>query len=123
LWYYGICIGLAHANSFVFKGLAFRVGTRDLFSAGADRSVKIWNCTDMIYVQALYGHKANINCLDALTRETCVTVAADKTIALWNIVEENCLVFRGPKFSLDSVAMINEEHFVCGGQDGYVGRC
>lgn len=37
----------------VVTGLAFRRDTHTLYSASADRSVKVWNLDDMVYVESL----------------------------------------------------------------------
>ena len=36
--------------------LAFRPGSRTLFSGSLDRCVKVWSLDDMAYVDTLYGH-------------------------------------------------------------------
>ena len=38
---------------FLPKGLAFRKGTNQLFSASMDRSVKVWNLDEMTYIETL----------------------------------------------------------------------
>jgi WD40 repeat protein len=76
----------------------------------------------MTYIDTLYGHESNITCIDVLTRELAVTGSQDKDLRVWKIIDQQCLVFKGPKSSVDCVAMINEDHFVSGGQDGYVYR-
>lgn len=37
----------------ICKGLAFRRGTHDLYSASHDRSVKVWNVDENAYVETL----------------------------------------------------------------------
>jgi hypothetical protein len=71
-----------------------------------------------------------------LSRERCISSGGrDKTVRLWKIVEESQLVFRSggssikkiptefgnPVFenSIDVVTLINEDHFVSGGDNGY----
>lgn len=44
----------------VITGLAFRDGTHELFSCGADRAVKIWSLDDMAYVDTLFGHQSEV---------------------------------------------------------------
>lgn len=39
---------------FILQGLAFRIGTHQLFSCSADRSVKVWNLDEMAYVETLW---------------------------------------------------------------------
>lgn len=44
----------------IVTGLAFREGTHQLFSCGADRQVKIWSLDDMTYVDTLFGHQSEV---------------------------------------------------------------
>lgn len=50
----------------------------------------------MGYVETLFGHQAPVLGLDALMRETAVSVGGrDKSVRFWKIPEESQLVFRG----------------------------
>lgn len=50
----------------------------------------------MGYVETLFGHQAPVLSLDALMRETAVSVGGrDKSVRFWKIPEESQLVFRG----------------------------
>lgn len=100
--------------------LTFRLGSHDLYSGSDDRTVKLWNLDDMAFIDTLFGHKAEITAIDALARERCVTSSIDKTVAIWKIPEEVNLEFLGPKSILCSTAMITEELFVSGAQDGTI---
>ncbi|KAI1503515.1 WD40-repeat-containing domain protein [Biscogniauxia marginata] len=118
--------------------LAFRRGTNQLYSASRDRTVKVWSIDNLAYVETLYGHADEVVDIDALALERCVTVGArDRTARLWKVVEETQLVFRGgavdkkpkpgidPKSlahegSMDCVAMIDEECFVTGSDNGSI---
>lgn len=37
----------------LLQGLAFRIGSHQLFSASHDRSVKIWNVDELAYIETL----------------------------------------------------------------------
>ncbi|KAF2178528.1 small nucleolar ribonucleoprotein-like protein complex subunit [Zopfia rhizophila CBS 207.26] len=79
--------------------LAFRRGTEQLFSASADRTIKIWSAPELAYVETLFGHQDSVvgiaGGLDT-SQETCVSVGArDRTARLWKVVDESQLVFRG----------------------------
>ena len=43
----------------------------------------------------------------------------DTSCRVWKLVEESQLVFSGHRDSIDCIRLINEEHWVTGGQDGY----
>lgn len=118
-----------------------------LFTSSLDRTVKIWNiCKDdvvmdqeaandstndidekvtLLYVDTLFGHQDGILAIDCLTGERCVTVGArDRTARFWKVPEESQLIFRaneagsGGGGSLDTVAMIDNEHFITGSDSG-----
>jgi len=58
--------------------------------------------------------------IDAGIRERAVSAGGrDGTVRVWKIVEESQLLFNGPATSIDAVKLINEEHFVSCGEDGY----
>ena len=66
-----------------------------------------------------YGHQDPITSIDCLHRERPVTSGgADRSVRVWKVVEESQLVFGGHRASIDSVKLINEDHFVTGSQDG-----
>lgn len=50
----------------------------------------------MGYVETLFGHQAPVLAVDALMRETAVSVGGrDKSVRFWKVPEESQLVFRG----------------------------
>ena len=66
-----------------------------------------------------FGHQNGITSIDALARERAITSGGfDGTIRIWKIVEESQLIFNGHGGSIDSVKLINEEHFLSCGDDG-----
>ncbi|KAI1858075.1 uncharacterized protein JN550_012897 [Neoarthrinium moseri] len=119
--------------------LAFRRGSNQLYSASKDRTIKVWSLDEMAYIETLFGHADHVVDIDALALERCVSVGArDRSARLWKVAEETQLVFRGggnfdkkrlpnidPRSlavegSMDRVAMIDEELFVTGSDNGSI---
>lgn len=119
--------------------LAFRRGTNQLYSSSKDRTIKTWSLDELAYVETLFGHQDEVVDVAALAMERCVSVGArDRTTRLWKVVEETQLVFRGgggdrggdkkktrkdgmkihAEGSIDRVALIDEETFVTGSDNG-----
>lgn len=102
-------------------GLALRAGSRQLFSASHDRTVKIWDLNDMAYVETLFGHGGEVNAIDALTSERALSCGRDGSLRFYKVVDGSQLLFRSSNtISIDTIAMINEQRFVSGGDDGTV---
>jgi len=99
--------------------------------------VKLWSLNELAYLETLFGHQDEVVDVAALAAERCITVGArDRTARLWKIVDETQLVFRGggssggkarknkdgtiqhEEGSMDVVAMVDEEHFVTGSDNG-----
>lgn len=56
-----------------------------------------------------------------MARERAVTAGGrDTSLRVWKIVEESQLVFNGHRGSIDCVRLLDEQHFLSGGDDGYV---
>ena len=115
------------------SGLAFRRGSHTLFSCSHDRSVKLWNLDEMVFVETLFGHQDRITGIDSGLRERAVTAGGrDGSVRIWKIVEESQLVYNAPSVasggpsgagstatgSVDAVKLLDEEHFVTCGEDG-----
>ena len=102
-------------------GLAFRAGTRQLFSASQDRTVKMWDMEDMGYMDTLFGHGAEVNSITSLAMNRALSCGRDGSLRLYKIQEESQLVFkRASTVSIDTVTMLNENRFISGGDDGAV---
>lgn len=131
-------IKVLHRHRDAVTGLAFRRGTNQLYSCSKDRTVMCWSLDEMAYMETLFGHKDVVVDIDALAQERCVSVGArDRTARLWKVAEESQLVFRGGAIdkktragvdpasllhegSMDRVAMIDDDLFVTGSDNGAI---
>jgi len=94
----------------------------DLYSGGADGTVKIWSLDDGAYVDSLFGHQAAVLSL-AVSRSgggRPISGGADRTCRLWKVAEETQLIFRAPGQSVDAVCSVGGGggEWVSGGADG-----
>ncbi|MCJ1313937.1 pre-rRNA processing protein [Agyrium rufum] len=118
--------------------------SNQLYSASKDRTIKTWSINEFAYVETLFGHQDEVLDVAALAQERCLSVGArDRTARLWKVVEETQLVFRGGgggggnkkdkgkagstltsknyiEGSIDRVAMIDEDTFVTGSDNGSI---
>ncbi|KFD58856.1 hypothetical protein M513_00019 [Trichuris suis] len=75
-------------------GLSVRTGHNQLFSCGADKSVKLWTLDGFGFVDSMYGHEAPIQDIDSLARQRAITCGGrDHTIRIWKVLEDSQLVF------------------------------
>ncbi|KAI0408157.1 WD40 repeat-like protein [Xylaria palmicola] len=123
-------------------GLVFRRNSPQMYSCSKDRTIRVWNCDALAFVESLFGHADSAVDVDALALERLVSVGArDRTVRLWKVADETQLVFRassgtGDKKrqidmgvdpnslaatgSLDRVAYIDENHFITGSDNGCI---
>ncbi|KAI0398242.1 WD40 repeat-like protein [Xylariaceae sp. FL0594] len=123
-------------------GLVFRRNSHQMYSCSKDRTIRVWNCDALSFVESLFGHADAAVDVDALALERLVSVGArDRTVRLWKVADETQLVFRassgaGDKKkaiasgldpnslattgSLDRVAYIDESYFVTGADNGSI---
>ncbi|KAI2643481.1 WD40 repeat-like protein [Xylaria nigripes] len=123
-------------------GLVFRKNSHQMYSCSKDRTIKVWNCDALSFVESLFGHADSAVDVDALALERLVSVGArDRTVRLWKVADETQLVFRassgtGDKKkhiesglnpnslaatgSLDRVSYIDENYFITGSDNGCI---
>ena len=120
------------AHRSTVSALSFRVGSCELFSASHDRTVKLFDAGSKSYIETLFGHTAEVQDVHCLYRNRAVSVASDRTARLWKVVDESQLLFRvdsssaasaadaSSPLSLDCCRMLDDDHFLTGGDNGSV---
>lgn len=128
------CETMAEARHFTqhrdaVNGLAFpssAKGSRDLYSASSDRTIKCFDTRQLAYIETLFGHQDVVTDISAVAANACVTVGArDRTARLWKVLDESQLVFRGGdarevhrEGSMDCCAQVDKELFLTGSDNG-----
>ncbi|EST09235.1 WD40 repeat [Kalmanozyma brasiliensis GHG001] len=127
--------------------LSFRLGSHELLTASLDRTLKLYDISQLSYIETLFGHQESVLSLSCLSAETAVSAGGrDRTCRFWKIRDESQLVFRAGirsklrsvleggelskpdlgaphealEGSVDVVAMIDNHHFVSGGDSGTI---
>lgn len=76
--------------------LQFRMGSHDLFTASSDRTLKLFDVSQLSYVETFFGHQEEVSSLDLLRGEVAVSAGSrDRTVRWWKVRDESQLVFRG----------------------------
>jgi len=95
----------------------------EMFSGSMDRTIKVWNLDQMGFVDVMFGHQDGVCQLDMLSKPRVLSCGGqDRTVRIFKVMEESQLVFNGFNdcISIDTVAFIDEDHFVSGAADGSV---
>uniref|UniRef100_A0A7E4VBC5 WD_REPEATS_REGION domain-containing protein n=1 Tax=Panagrellus redivivus TaxID=6233 RepID=A0A7E4VBC5_PANRE len=104
--------------------LVFRQhGTLEMYSGSTDRSIKAWNLDQMGYMDTMFGHQDGVLQLDMLNKPRVLSCGGqDRTLRLFKVMEDSQLVFNGFNdcISIDTAALIDDDHFVSGSADGSV---
>ncbi|EDR27079.1 U3 small nucleolar RNA-interacting protein, putative [Entamoeba dispar SAW760] len=110
-------LGTLKGHQDIVTSCVFRDGTYELYSCSYDRSVKVWNIENISLMDTLYGHRSNINCIDALSKERCVTGSSDKSIRIFKVSEESQLIYNAYN-EIECVSLLNETTYIAGSFDG-----
>ncbi|SAM85740.1 related to RRP9-protein associated with the U3 small nucleolar RNA [Ustilago bromivora] len=130
--------------------LSFRSGSHELYTASLDRTLKLYDVSQLSYIETLFGHQESILSLSCLSAETAVSAGGrDRTCRYWKIRDESQLVFRAGiksklrqvleggelnqeeagkmsnpheamEGSVEVVSMIDTHHFLSGGDSGNI---
>jgi U3 small nucleolar RNA-associated protein 13 len=71
-----------------------RVSPNDklIASSSQDKTIKIWNSSDLMLVQTLTGHKKGVwDCAFSPVDKLLVSASGDKTVKVWNLTNGTCI--------------------------------
>lgn len=92
-------------------------GTR-VYTTSEDRSVRIWDLRTKRFTNTLLGHVDHANALDIYQSGKPLTGGADKTLRMWKVEKDTHLMFSKHTYSVDAVAVADNERVISGSQDG-----
>ncbi|KAF1980899.1 WD40 repeat-like protein [Aulographum hederae CBS 113979] len=126
-----------HSHRDAVTSLAFGRKSNQMYSSSKDRTIKVWDLTEMVYIETLFGHQDGVLDVAALSGERCISVGGrDRTARLWKVVEQEQLVFRGGgddmvgglenvkaqppphEGTLDRLALLDDNHWITGSDNG-----
>lgn len=102
--------------------LIFRKNSHQLYSASADKSIKLWTLEEedqMAYIESLFGHESTVTSIDVLKKERLLTSGGrDQSLRIWKIVEQAQTVYLSQHESADVAKYIDDKTFISAGEDG-----
>lgn len=121
----GKAVGELRGHSGAVTGVVSEPGgTRQLYSASKDRTLRVWNLSMRSFISLMCGHTDDVTQLDILIKDKPLSVSTDRTVRLWKTSNDSHYVFHSPVpgsahgSGFDSVSFINGGRFLSGGVDG-----
>lgn len=100
-----------------------------VLSGSLSRHLAMHSLATLSVIDTFFGHQDSITSVSSIKPTSAVTAGSrDRTCRWWKLEEETQLVFRGGgktekqyvEGSIDVVCALDEQHFVSGGDSGYV---
>ena len=95
-----------------------------LFTIGSDKAVKVWYTDGRSgkVFDSFYGHTSTVLCMDMMSLDRPITGGDDHAIRSWNLSRESHNLFSsgGHSAPVDSVFMLDANHYLSSGQDGSI---
>jgi len=95
-------------------GIQFDKENDQFYTTSNDRSLKVWNIRQMMYMASHYGHQSDILDLDKYSRDRVISCGLDRQVIFWKINEDSELLYKNPEHTTDTLNVINNHFFVTG---------
>lgn len=63
------------------------------YTVSADRSLKVWNLRELLYMDTHYGHNNGILNIDAYSKDRVLSCGLDRQVVFWKINEDSELLY------------------------------
>jgi len=95
-----------------------------LFTIGSDKAVKVWymDGSDGKMFESYFGHTSSALCMDMMSINRPITGGDDHSLRAWNLARDSHNIFSsgGHSAPIDSVFVLDQNHYISGGQDGSI---
>ena len=97
-----------------------KINSNFILSGHADnKSIKLWDFNNKIFVKVLKGHTGVVRCLTKLDKNKFLSGSEDNTIKLWNIYKGiRVNTYKGHKYAVLSIVILTYGRFLSGDTDG-----
>ncbi|CAD7932328.1 unnamed protein product [Amoebophrya sp. A25] len=112
------CVAALHGHKGPITKVVADPGTAQVFTAGSDKMIKLWDLQHRSVLDSYLGHTEKITNMDILQRGKPITGSLDKSARFWRTAQDSHLLFAKHDSSVDAVAALQANLFVSGGQDG-----
>jgi len=100
--------------------VCFDTENDQFYTVSNDRAMKVWNLREMTYMDSHYGHHANINGIDAYTKDRVISCGMDRQVVFWKVNEDSELLYKNQQHTVDTINVINNQYFLTGSSDNCI---
>mmetsp|Transcript_4093 Transcript_4093/g.11866 ORF Transcript_4093/g.11866 Transcript_4093/m.11866 type:complete len:439 (+) Transcript_4093:80-1396(+) len=112
------CVATLPGHTGAISAVAVEEDGSQLYSASLDRSLKLWDLGTRRCMDTMLGHVDGITCMDLYNKGRPLTGSSDKTVRMWKVDKDTHLMFSKHSYSVDAVAVADQDRFLSGSQDG-----
>lgn len=101
------CHNCKISSNIIVQGIQFDQENDNFYTISNDRSLKVWNIREMMYIDSHYGHTSDILDLAYYSSDRLLSCGLDRQVIFWKINEDSELLYKNEAHSVDSVNIIN----------------
>lgn len=101
-------------------GISFDSDNDQFYTTSNDRSLKVWNIREMMYMDSHYGHQSDILAMSQYSRDRVMSCGLDRQVIFWKVNEDTELLYKNTQHNTDTLNIINPHFFTTG---SYADNC